>query len=53
MAGLAGLFARGLAAQEMPADSWLFLAAGLGVTTRHGGSRDRLSGLAQRTAAGP
>lgn len=37
--------------QPLRPHSWLFLGAGLGVTTGHGGSTDRLSGLLQGVAA--
>ena len=49
--GATPTFSTALQVQPLRPDSWLFLAAGLGVTTGHGGSKDRLSGLVQGTAA--
>lgn len=49
--GATPIFSTVLQVQPLRPDSWLFLAAGLGVTTGHGGSEDRLSGLAQGVAA--
>ena len=49
--GATPVFSTAFQVQPLRPDSWLFLAAGLGVTTGHGGSKDRLSGLVQGTAA--
>ncbi len=49
--GATPIFTSVFQVQPLRPDSWLFLGAGLGVTTGHGGSKDRLSGHVQGTVA--
>lgn len=49
--GATPIFSTVLQFQPVRPRSRLFLAAGLGVTTGHGGSADRLTGLVQGVAA--